>query len=124
MRSAPGSVDTSNIVNVCRAGDTVDHVLLKEMLGYFIDENHHRMAKATRAVTDEDRESLRQIAHAVRGSAAMLGAGRLHDIATAIEHAALAGDLDRLREAVVALNAEFSAVLAALRDQHPEAWSD
>lgn len=121
MVTTPGSVDTTNILSVCRSGDELDEALLKEILGYFVDENHRRILHAAQAVNAPDREALRQIAHAVRGSAAMLGAGRLHDLATAIEHNAFADDVDLLRRAVTDLSVEFAAVLAALRARHPDA---
>ena len=124
MRTAPGSIDTTNIVQVCLSDGRIDQNLLREMLGYFIDENRRRMDKALAAVATDDREVLRQLAHAVRGSAAMIGAGHLHHLATTLEHDATAGDPDRLRAAVGSLRREFMAVHAALRAEHPEAVGD
>ena len=124
MDSLPGSIDTSNIVSVCRIGDTLDRALLREMLGYFIDENERRMSRSRDAAATGSRESLRQLAHAVRGSAAMLGAGRLHDIAWHIELDAMTTELPGLRLAVDAMRDEFTAVLTALRDAHPEACAE
>ncbi|HXG89940.1 MAG TPA: Hpt domain-containing protein [Vicinamibacterales bacterium] len=121
MAASPGSVDTTNILSVCVTDGVVDPALLKEMLGYFIDENHRRMTQAAAAVANVDREALRQIAHAVRGSAAMLAAGYLQHLATALERDALVGDLDSLTQAVSAMKTEFIAVLAALRARHPDA---
>jgi HPt (histidine-containing phosphotransfer) domain-containing protein len=121
MVTTPGTVDTTNILTVCRTGAEVDEALLREMLGYFVDENRRRLNEADAAVNASDRESLRQTAHAIRGSAAMLGAGHMHDLAASIEHNALADDLDLMRAAVATLRVEFIAVLAALRARHPEA---
>ena len=124
MRSTPGSIDTSNIVHVCHAEHGIDQALLREMLGYFIDENQRRMDKAAAAIAVDDREALRQIAHAVRGSAAMIGAGRLHDLATSLERDAVAVPQDTLRASVMNMSLEFTAVRASLRAQHPDAVSD
>ena len=124
MDSAPGSIDTRNIVSVCQSGDTVDRALLREMLGYFIDENERRMTTSQRAVVSGDREALRQLAHAIRGSAAMLGAGRLHDLAWSLEMDATNSELSVLARAVNRLRLELDAVVAALRKAHPEAWTE
>jgi len=124
MNSTPGAIDTSNIVSVCRDGDALDLSLLREMLGYFIAENERRMTSIADAVRAGNREALRQVAHAIRGSAAMLGAGRLHDLAWAIELDARSSELPALERAVDAINREFHAVLAALRATHPDACRD
>ena len=124
MRTTPGSIDTTNIVHVCATDGRIDQDLLREMLGYFIDENRRRMDKVLDAMLVDDREALRQLAHAVRGSAAMIGAGHLHFLATSLEHEAAGGDRDRLREAIGSMRIEFMAVHAALRAQHPEAVGD
>jgi HPt (histidine-containing phosphotransfer) domain-containing protein len=121
MRRTPGSVDTTNIVYVCRAPEGVDHDLLREMLTYFIVENGRRMEQAATAAGEGNREAVRQLAHAVRGSAAMIGAGHLHDLATALEHDAESADGTDLRGAVAVMSSEFQAVHATLRAEHPEA---
>jgi HPt (histidine-containing phosphotransfer) domain-containing protein len=124
MQGASGVVDTSNLLSVCRAGEVVDLSLLRELLGFFIDQNQRRMTEATRAAEIGDREALRDLAHAVRGSAALLGAGRLHDLASALERDPLPHEIHALKSAVAALSGEFAAVLTALRSRHPEAFRD
>jgi HPt (histidine-containing phosphotransfer) domain-containing protein len=122
--SVPGTVDFSNILSVCRVGDALDRDLLKEMCGYFIDENRRRMTAAAAAVDSQDRNALQQLAHTIRGSAAILGASYLRDLAGIIECDALAGDLQQLRSVVGAMGDEFGQVLATLREAHPEVWTD
>ena len=124
MDWASGSIDTRNLVSVCQSGDSVDRALLREMLGYFIDENERRMTTSQQAVVDGDRESLRHLAHAMRGSAAMLGAGRLHDLAWSLELDALSSDFTELARAVHKLRVELDAVVQALRRAHPEVLVD
>ena len=124
MRTQPGAVDTSNIVHVCHSDGHLDRDLLREMLVYFIDENRRRMEKALDAFAMDDREALRQLAHAVRGSAAMIGAGRLHDLATGLEYDAAAGAPDHLQATISLMCVEFTAVHASLRAQHPDAVID
>lgn len=122
MDSSPGSIDTRNIIAVCQSGDIVDLALLREMLGYFIDENERRMVSTQEAVVTGNREALRQLAHAMRGSAAMLGAGHLHDLAWSLEMDAETTELPMLGRAVSKLRVELDSVIAALRKAHPEAW--
>ena len=81
MRSHPGAVDLSNLEAVCQSGETFNTPLLKELVGHFVLQNRRRLDQATNAVTAGNREALRDLAHAVKGSAALLGAGRLHDLA-------------------------------------------
>jgi HPt (histidine-containing phosphotransfer) domain-containing protein len=121
MDSAPGSIDTRNLLSVCRSGDTVDHGLLREMLGYFIDENQRRVTLSQQAVVVGDREMLRQVAHALRGSAALFGAGRLHDLAWSLEMDADQSDLKALARDVSKVRTELDSVVASLRRAHPEA---
>ena len=121
MRSAPGSIDTRDVVSVCRIGGVLNQSLLREMLGYFISENERRIASFAPALTLGNRQTVRNLAHAVRGSAAMLGAGRLHDLAWTVEMEAEAGQIDDLCQSLDAIRQEFIAVKAALHDAHPEA---
>lgn len=121
MDSSPGSIDTRNILAVCQSGDSIDGNLLREMLGYFIDENERRVIGLQEAVVGGHREELRQLAHAMRGSAAMLGAGHLHDLAWAMEMDAETTALPVLARAVNKLRLELDAVIAAIRRAHPEA---
>lgn len=121
MDSSPGSIDTRNIVSVCHSGETLDRDLLREMLGYFIDENERRILASQEAVVRGDRARLRQLAHAMRGSAAMLGAGRLHDLAWSLEMDADTTPLPLLGRAVSTLRSELDGVIAALRSAHPDA---
>lgn len=121
MDSSPGSIDTRNILAVCQSGDALDSDLLREMLGYFIDENERRIVSLQEAVVAGQREALRQLAHAMRGSAAMLGAGHLHDLAWSLEMDAETSLLPVLGRSVNKLRLELDAVIAAIRRAHPEA---
>jgi HPt (histidine-containing phosphotransfer) domain-containing protein len=121
VRSAPGSIDLRNILSVCREGDTLNAPLLREMLGYFVDENRRRMTALARAVDADDRRALRDTAHSIRGSAAMLGAGRLHDLAWGLELDADDSDRDTLAVSVKTLRLEFETVVGSLHDAHPDA---
>ena len=120
MRSHPGAIDLSNLEAVCQSGETFNTGLLRELVGHFVEQNRRRLDQASTALGDGNREALRDLAHAVKGSAALLGAGRLHDLAFALEHNAEPADMQDLKTAVAGLNGEFAAVLHALRARHPE----
>lgn len=100
----------------------MDLALLREMLGYFIDENERRIVASQQAVVSGDRQALRQLAHAMRGSAAMLGAGHLHDLAWSLEMDAETTELPALGRAVSKLRTELEVVIAAIKKAHPEVW--
>lgn len=119
MRSAPGSIDTRDIVSICSANGVCDMALLQEILGHFIRDNQRRMDIATTAVQSHDRQGLRQVAHSVSGSAAMIGAGRLHDLAWSLEQDAASSEVSALHSAVAAMHDEFAHVLSALKAAHP-----
>lgn len=123
MRSHPGAIDLSNLDAVCQNGEAFNTALLRELVGHFVEQNRRRLDQALHAVDNGNREALRDLAHAVKGSAALLGAGRLHDLAFALEHRAEPGEWPELKTAVATLNGEFSAVLRALRLQRPESLS-
>jgi HPt (histidine-containing phosphotransfer) domain-containing protein len=124
VQSSPGSIDIRNILSVCQEGEVLNRALLREMLGYFIDENRRRLAALLQALEAGERQTFRQTAHALRGSAAMLGAGRLHDLAWGLELDGADTDLQTLRLAVTKLNAEFDAVVSSLHTAHPDALTD
>jgi HPt (histidine-containing phosphotransfer) domain-containing protein len=120
MRSFPGAIDLSNLEAVCRNGESFNTALLKELVGHFIEQNRRRLDQASDAAETGNREALRDLAHAVKGSASLLGAGRLHELAFDLEHRAEPGELSDLRKAVATLNSEFDAVRASIRTCHPE----
>ena len=124
MHSAPGSIDTRDVMSVCRIGGVLNRALLREMLGYFVNENERRITAFASALTGGNRAEVRDLAHALRGSAGMLGAGRLHDLAWSLEMNAHVAHPDDMASSLGAIKTEFQAVVAALQHAHPEAWPD
>ena len=116
----PGQVRLDDLIHVCRNGTEVNHALLMEMLGLFVGENTRRV----RAIRDAARlgahHDLRAALHALKGSAALVGADRLRylaadmedDIVNATGADAVAGSTE--------LEREFSAVVATLRSLYPD----
>ena len=123
MRSHPGAIDLSNLEAVCQSGESFNTALLNELVGHFVEQNRRRLDQASKAVAGGNRGALRDLAHAVKGSAALLGAGRMHDLAFSLEHRAHPGELQELRTAVATLNVEFATVLRALHARYPDSVS-
>jgi HPt (histidine-containing phosphotransfer) domain-containing protein len=65
-----------------------DRRLLQELVGIFVDEGPKRLEALGAAVRAVDGQQVEQIAHSLKGSASILGAGRLRDAAQALEDAA------------------------------------
>ena len=122
MNTHPGSIDTRDVVTVCRIGGILDRRLLREMIVYFIDENERRIATSAQALAAGNRRHLTDAAHALCGSAGLFGAGRLYDLARALEAAAATEDFGGLGTTLHAVHEEYRAVVTALQTAHPEAW--
>jgi HPt (histidine-containing phosphotransfer) domain-containing protein len=122
MVSQPGAIDPRDLLAICRTGSTVNTALLHEILGYFVRQNRDRMTIALQALEAADRPQLAEVAHAVKGSAAMLGAGHLADLANRIQLEAASASPASLVAAVTAMRHEFEAVLQTLHAQYPDAF--
>ena len=120
MCASPGQVRLDDLLRVCRSGDTVNYELLKEMLALFIDENARRVEAVVAAAATGNDTSLRGTAHAVRGSAALVGADRLRDLAGDLEFRVLSGASRDPRAAAEQLRDEYTAVVATLRTLYPD----
>jgi HPt (histidine-containing phosphotransfer) domain-containing protein len=93
-----------------------DRRLLRELVGIFVDDGPKRLEALRTAVRTVDGRQVEQIAHSLKGSASILGAGRLRDAAQALEDAAhdwqaangggLVGQVTREVEQVIAFFAD------------------
>jgi HPt (histidine-containing phosphotransfer) domain-containing protein len=122
MRWQTGAIDPTDLLAVCRAGSATNHDLLYEILGHFVRQNGDRMTQVMTALETADRVKVAQIAHAIKGSAAMVGAGYLAQLANRIEVDAAAGSPALLVNDVSAMRDEFAAVVRTLRAQYPAAF--
>ena len=68
---------------------------------------------------DDDQGAERQ-AHSIKGAAANIGAERLRALAMKMERAGKAGDLNRIREQIAALEFECRSLLEALAADRKE----
>jgi two-component system sensor histidine kinase/response regulator len=120
MSIDPGRVQLDDLLAVCRAGDHINRELLKEMLALFIEDNRRRVDLAIAAADSGDRLELRSAVHAIKGSAALVGAAHLRDLASDIELRVVQGNVDNVAASTQSLRTEFDAVAATLRSLYPD----
>jgi len=85
--------------------------LLQEMYEIFRDDTPSRLEALEAAVKAENREEMGDVAHAIKGAAATIGAPRVRALALALETAGRKG----------ALEAEPARLVAGLRDEFQQA---
>jgi HPt (histidine-containing phosphotransfer) domain-containing protein len=93
-----------------------DRQLLRELVGIFVDDGPKRLEALRDAMTAADVQQLEQIAHSLKGSAAILGAVRLQESALALEEAAQNGFADDNAHLVPELVHEVESVIAFFAD--------
>ena len=119
-------LDQRLLADLC--GDDDD--LRRELVAIFVDDARHTLAELARAIAAEDASAVQQAAHALKGSAATLGATRLAmiagelDVGVAAELGAdtlrLHGELERAYEATVSsLTALDAPVIGHERRRRP-----
>jgi HPt (histidine-containing phosphotransfer) domain-containing protein len=86
-----------------------DHETLREIIAAFIEECPDDFDAIQQGILSQDTTVIAQAAHAVKGSAAYVGADRLKDAAQTIEAAAKSGDLVSLPRMADVIAKEFSA---------------
>ena len=92
-----------------------DPVLMAEVIRMFLDDLPSRLAAIKAAVTSRDSEALQAAAHALRGAAGNLSAGRLVEAASMLERIAAEAHFDATEEAWRQLSIEATRVGDALR---------
>jgi len=123
MATAPGQILLDDLLRVCSSGDQINRELLKEMLLLFIQENARRVRRAVAAADQGDFDTLGCEAHAIKGSAAIVGAGTLRDLAVDLELRILSGSIKNPRLSAKRLSDEFDAVVTNLRQLYPDLCS-
>lgn len=93
-----------------------DQQLLRELVGIFVDDGPKRLEALRAAMAAADAQQLEQIAHSLKGSAAILGAVRLQESARALEEAARNGFADNNAHLVPELVHEVERVTAFFAD--------
>ncbi|PYM72117.1 MAG: hypothetical protein DME03_18550 [Candidatus Rokuibacteriota bacterium] len=98
-----------------------DQALLRELVGIFVDDGPRRLEALREAMKAADVQQLEQVAHSLKGSAAILGAARLQESALALEEAAHDGRAENGVDLVADISREIERVLAFFADP---AWAE
>jgi HPt (histidine-containing phosphotransfer) domain-containing protein len=124
MRPTPGQVRLDDLLRVCRSGQQINHALMKEMLGLFIQENRRRISAALGAAETGNSVELRGAVHALKGSAALIGAEHLRDLAANLEFRVVSGTVQDVDVATRQLQDEYAAVVSTLQSIYPDLATD
>ena len=116
----PGRVRLDDLIQVCRNGSEINEPLLMEMLGLFIGENGRRVEAIRDAARLDRQHDLRAALHALKGSAALVGADRLRYLAADLEDAVVKSTGGDWVAASSDIAHEFSAVVATLQGLYPK----
>ena len=92
-----------------------DVKLLLRLLTLFLEETPEQTEQARQALASGDVEVVLRVAHTVKGSCHLLGAGALADVAAELEKAARENELDNAREMIEAMASEFERVAEEVR---------
>lgn len=93
-----------------------------QIVGVFVQESRRRLVVIHEALARGEFESLRLAAHTIRGSAEMIGAGRLADLGRELEEIAPGGDGLALEPLFQELRVEYERVEQELSKELGETW--
>ncbi|HEX9462751.1 MAG TPA: response regulator, partial [Alphaproteobacteria bacterium] len=100
--------------NALRRRVSGDEQLMADVIRVFLEDLQPRLAAIRDAVTARNATALRMAAHALRGAAGNLSAGRLVEAARALERAGEESNMDAVDAASDRLSAAAGEVIAAL----------
>jgi HPt (histidine-containing phosphotransfer) domain-containing protein len=103
-------LDPTSIADLRQLGPAI----LVEMIHLYMEDTPPRLGDLAAAAAAGAAEQVADLAHAIKGSSANFGAATLVDLCRDLEQRARAGDLAGWSAAVVAINAEYGRVCAAL----------
>ena len=126
-RDDAAPIDIASLQDRCMG----DRELMREVLAEFETTAADMRDRLSGAVAEGDVVGASRAAHALKGCAGNLSAGRLQSIASTIERAARAGDVDAARDEVAAMASEIARVIDFVptvlwdpRDGRPTASDD
>ncbi|MFA6444762.1 MAG: PAS domain S-box protein, partial [Sterolibacterium sp.] len=94
-----------------------DRTKYARLLTIFKHSHEQDGARLTTSLASADRAAIQQLAHALKGSAGMIGATRVSEMAAAIQAACDRGDsLEQIEPLCTALHAELTALVEAIRE--------
>ena len=91
-----------------------DETLFEMFLQGYLEETPGRITKIARAIDQDDDKEVEDVAHAMKGGAAMAGAERISDIAGRLELAGREGDLSQASGLLAELEREVSTLCGYL----------
>ena len=93
-----------------------DRRLLLELVGIFLDDGPKRLDSLRVAMSASDNRQIEQVAHSLRGSAAILGATDLQSAAVALEDAAHDGHAEHGPQMIARIARELERAIAFFAD--------
>ena len=87
-----------------------DEDLFEMFLQGYLEETPGRITKIARAIDQDDDKEVEDVAHAMKGGAAMAGAERISDMAGRLELAGREGDLSQASGLLAELEREVSTL--------------
>jgi len=84
-----------------------DEELIKEVAAIFLKDSGERLDMLSKAVKAGDSREIKFYAHSIKGSAGNVGAVRLSEMASRLEHMALEDDLSQAAELLQNITTEF-----------------
>jgi two-component system sensor histidine kinase/response regulator len=90
---------------------------LAEVIDVFLQTIPRRLDDLRQAHARGDAESIRAVTHSLKGASAQIGARGMADICVQIEAVVRGGDVSALGELLTALEADYAAVSASLREE-------
>ena len=107
-------LDVSVMATIRSLGAPGEPDVFAEVARLFLADVPIQLSALRAAIAADSAESVKQIAHRLRGSALEMGALRMAPLCAAIEHAARAGSLEHAAVQADSLDREFAAVRVAL----------
>ncbi|MHC4425094.1 MAG: Hpt domain-containing protein [Planctomycetota bacterium] len=101
-RSVENVVDWAQLIS-----RIVDEDLVEEIMPVCVADNRERLKMLAEAVEKADTKEVKSNAHAIKGSAANMGAKRLSEVAYRLEHMASQDDLSQAQELLQKIRTEF-----------------
>jgi signal transduction histidine kinase/DNA-binding response OmpR family regulator len=96
-----------------------DGVFAQELINLFIEDTAQHIAALGEAIAQADAETVRKVAHTLKGSSSNIGAEPLRCAALAVEVQGKAGDLLQARTNLAVIQKEFDRLRAALTASTP-----
>ena len=116
MKQLPSPIDLSALLEMLGG----DKQIVASLLSKFVDELTTDLAASELAITDQDAEALRQIAHRVKGTSANLHALMLSAAARELEQACTEADASLMTIKQQVMSDQARAVQKAIESWHAE----